>query len=295
MSSGFDKNFDLKGGAVVRLSRVTLRYGDDCALDDVTLEVPRGQRVCVLGANGSGKSTLASVICGLLAPDEGDVELVGELVCEGGAPDLEAYRRARRALGLVFQNPDDQIVTSVVADDVAFGPENLGLPRDEIRRRVDRELARVALTDYARADPSRMSGGQRQRVCIAGALAMEPELIIMDEATAMLDPSGRAEVLATVRKLNREKGMTVVWITHFMEEAAVADRLVVMNDGSVAMEGTPRQVFSRVEEIKALGLDVPPMAELAQTLRDKGLPLPEGILTVSDMVKELKNVLCPSK
>ena len=161
MGSGFDKNFDLKGGAVVRLSRVTLRYGDDCALDDVTLEVPRGQRVCVLGANGSGKSTLASVICGLLAPDEGDVELVGERVCEGGAPDLAAYRRARRGLGLVFQNPDDQIVTSVVADDVAFGPENLGLPRDEIRRRVDRELARVALTDYARADPSSVSAAPR--------------------------------------------------------------------------------------------------------------------------------------
>lgn len=258
MGSGFDKNFDLKGGAVVRLSRVTLRYGDDCALDDVTLEVPRGQRVCVLGANGSGKSTLASVICGLLAPDEGDVELVGERVCEGGAPDLAAYRRARRGLGLVFQNPDDQIVTSVVADDVAFGPENLGLPRDEIRRRVDRELARVALTDYARADPSRMSGGQRQRVCIAGALAMEPQVLVLDEPSSLLDVRGREAIMRVMGRLTAA-GATLVHVTHFMDEALEADRVIVMRAGHIVLDGAPREVFcaANTELIDELGLELP--------------------------------------
>lgn len=258
MGSGFDKNFDLKRGAVVRLSRVTLRYGDDCALDNVTLEVPRGQRVCVLGANGSGKSTLASVICGLLAPDEGNVELVGERVCEGGAPDLAAYRRARRGLGLVFQNPDDQIVTSVVADDVAFGPENLGLPRDEIRRRVDRELARVALTDYARADPSRMSGGQRQRVCIAGALAMEPQVLVLDEPSSLLDVRGREAIMRVMGRL-AAAGATLVHVTHFMDEALAADRVIVMRAGRIVLDGAPREVFcaANTELIDELGLELP--------------------------------------
>lgn len=258
MGPGFDKNFDQQGGAVVRLSRVTLRYGDDCALNDVTLEVPRGQRVCVLGANGSGKSTLASVICGLLAPDEGDVELVGERVCEGGAPDLAAYRRARRGLGLVFQNPDDQIVTSVVADDVAFGPENLGLPRDEIRRRVDRELARVALTDYARADPSRMSGGQRQRVCIAGALAMEPQVLVLDEPSSLLDVRGREAIMRVMGRL-AAAGATLVHVTHFMDEALAADRVIVMRAGRIVLDGAPREVFcdANTELIDELGLELP--------------------------------------
>lgn len=258
MGPGFDKNFDQQGGAVVRLSRVTLRYGDDCALNDVTLEVPRGQRVCVLGANGSGKSTLASVICGLLAPDEGDVELVGERVCEGGAPDLAAYRRARRGLGLVFQNPDDQIVTSVVADDVAFGPENLGLPRDEIRRRVDRELARVALTDYARADPSRMSGGQRQRVCIAGALAMEPQVLVLDEPSSLLDVRGREAIMRVMGRLTAA-GATLVHVTHFMDEALEADRVIVMRAGHIVLDGAPREVFCAANTglIDELGLELP--------------------------------------
>ena len=258
MGSGFDKNFDLEGGAVVRLSRVTLRYGDDCALNDVTLEVPRGQRVCVLGANGSGKSTLASVICGLLAPDEGGVELVGERVCEGGAPDLAAYRRARHVLGLVFQNPDDQIVTSVVADDVAFGPENLGLPRDEIRRRVDRELARVALTDYARADPSRMSGGQRQRVCIAGALAMEPRVLVLDEPSSLLDVRGREAIMRVMGRLACA-GATLVHVTHFMDEALEADRVIVMRAGRIVLDGAPREVFCAANTglIDELGLELP--------------------------------------
>ena len=276
----------------LRMEDVSYQYEPDArpAVSHVTLAVERGSFVAVLGHNGSGKSTLAKLMNALFLPTEGRV-----LVCGMDTLTEEKVWNIRRHAGMVFQNPDNQIVANVVREDVAFGLENLGVPQDEMVRRVEAALSAVRMSEFAETAPHMLSGGQKQRVAIAGALAMEPELIIMDEATAMLDPSGRAEVLATVRKLNREKGMTVVWITHFMEEAAVADRLVVMNDGSVAMEGTPRQVFSRVEEIKALGLDVPPMAELAQTLRDKGLPLPEGILTVSDMVKELKNVLCPSK
>ena len=276
----------------LRLEDVSYQYEPDArpAVSHVTLEVERGSFVAVLGHNGSGKSTLAKLMNALFLPTEGRV-----LVCGMDTLTEEKVWNIRRHAGMVFQNPDNQIVANVVREDVAFGLENLGVPQDEMVRRVEAALSAVRMSEFAETAPHMLSGGQKQRVAIAGALAMEPELIIMDEATAMLDPSGRAEVLATVRKLNREKGMTVVWITHFMEEAAQADRLIVMNDGSVALEGTPRQVFSRVEEIKALGLDVPPMAELAQTLRDKGLPLPEGILTVSDMVKELKDVLCPSK
>ncbi|MFR3999011.1 MAG: ABC transporter ATP-binding protein, partial [Paratractidigestivibacter faecalis] len=255
----------------VRLAHVTLRYGNSVALDDVTLEVCRGERVCVLGANGSGKSTLASVICGLLAPDEGDVELVGHAVCTGGVPDLAAYRDARRQLGLVFQNPDDQIVTSVVADDVAFGPENLGVPRAQISVRVARELRRVAMEKYAHADPSRLSGGQRQRVCIAGALAMEPAVLVLDEPSSLLDVRGRAAIMRVMGRL-AAAGATLVHVTHFMDEALTADRVVVMQHGHVALEGTPDEVFAakNAQVIEALGLEMPFEARLAVALRQAG-------------------------
>ncbi len=255
----------------VRLAHVTLRYGDSVALDDVTLEVCRGERVCVLGANGSGKSTLASVICGLLAPDEGDVELAGHAVCTGGVPDLAAYRDARRQLGLVFQNPDDQIVTSVVADDVAFGPENLGVPRAQISARVARELRRVAMEKYAHADPSRLSGGQRQRVCIAGALAMEPAVLVLDEPSSLLDVRGRAAIMRVMGRL-AAAGATLVHVTHFMDEALAADRVVVMQHGHVALEGTPNEVFAakNAQVIEALGLEMPFEARLAVALRQAG-------------------------
>lgn len=252
----------------VRLAHVTLRYGDSLALDDVTLEVCRGERVCVLGANGSGKSTLASVICGLLAPDEGDVELAGHAVCTGGVPDLAAYRDARRQLGLVFQNPDDQIVTSVVADDVAFGPENLGVPRAQISVRVARELRRVAMEKYAHADPSRLSGGQRQRVCIAGALAMEPAVLVLDEPSSLLDVRGRAAIMRVMGRL-AAAGATLVHVTHFMDEALAADRVIVMQHGRMALEGTPDEVFAakNAQVIEALGLEMPFEARLAAALR----------------------------
>ena len=264
------------------------RYEDDGpeAVDHVTLSVPRGSFVAVLGHNGSGKSTLAKLMNALYLPTEGSV-----LVCGLDTAQEEHLWDVRKHAGMVFQNPDNQIVATVVREDVAFGLENLGVPQPEMLPRIDEALAAVRMTEYAAAAPHMLSGGQKQRVAVAGVLAMRPEVMILDEATAMLDPSGREEVFSTVRKLNREKGITVVWITHFMEEAAQSDRVVVLHHGAIAMDGTPREVFSRVEEVKALGLDVPPMAELAEMLKEGGLPLPAGILTVDDMAKELTQCL----
>ncbi|OUO32354.1 energy-coupling factor transporter ATPase [Olsenella sp. An290] len=266
--------------ALIRLSHVSLLYDGTPALDDVSLEVGRAERVCVLGANGSGKSTLASVVTGLLAPDAGTVELCGERVCADGAPDLEAYRRARRSLGLVFQNPDDQIVTSVVEDDVAFGPENLGLPRGEIAARVERELRRVALQGLAQADPTRLSGGQKQRVAIAGALAMEPSALVLDEPGSLLDVRGRGAIMRVMGRL-AAAGTTLLHVTHFMEEALEADRVIVLDHGRIVLEGTPGEVFSHGARLAELGLEVPFAARLSQRL---GLPWTCG---EKDLVEEL--------
>ena len=262
----------------------------DNAVNRVSLRVERGTFVAVLGHNGSGKSTLAKLMNALFLPTEGRV-----LVCGMDTAQDEEVWRIRCHAGMVFQNPDNQIVANVVREDVAFGLENLGVPHEDMIPRIDAALAAVRMTERASFAPHMLSGGQKQRVAVAGVLAMQPEVMILDEATAMLDPSGRADVLATVRKLNREQGMTVIWITHFMEEAAVADRVVVLDKGKIALDGTPAEVFSQVQKVKALGLDVPPMAELAMRLRAGGLSLPDGILTVADMVKELKKALCPSK
>lgn len=260
------------------------------AVDHVSLTVEKGSFVAVLGHNGSGKSTLAKLMNALFLPTEGKV-----LVCGLDTSAEEEIWNVRRHAGMVFQNPDNQIVANVVREDVAFGLENLGVPQAEMASRIDQALSAVRMTDFAGFAPHMLSGGQKQRVAVAGVLAMQPEVMILDEATAMLDPSGRADVLSTVQKLNRERGMTVLWITHYMEEAAVADRVVVLDKGRIAMDDTPGNVFGRVEEIQALGLDVPPMAELASQLRSAGLALPKGILTVDAMVKELKKALCPSK
>ena len=255
---------------IVSLARVTVAYDDVQALDNVSLDVRQGERLCVLGANGSGKSTLASVVCGLLAPDAGEVTLVGEKVFANGAADFDAYRRARRKLGLVFQNPEDQIVTSVVEEDVAFGPENLGLPSERIEHLVRRELHRVAMERYAKADPARLSGGQRQRVTIAGALAMEPRVLVLDEPSSSLDVRGRRSVMKVVEKL-RGVGCTVVHVTHFMDEALGADRVVVLDHGHVALAGTPREVFSHVDDIRALGLEEPFAGRLSSQLQERGM------------------------
>ena len=256
---------------MAHVSHVTLLYdGNIQALDDVSLDVRRGERLCILGPNGSGKSTLASVLAGLLAPDEGEVELAGEQVFSSGQVDFEAYHRARRSLGLVFQNPDDQLVTSIVEEDVAFGPENLGVPSNEIGERVRRELHRVAMEGYAKADPTRLSGGQKQRVAIAGALAMEPQLLVLDEPGALLDVRGRRSILKVMGRLKTD-GRAIVHITHFMEEALEADRVIVMRRGRIALEGTPQEVFSHADEIQALGLREPWTARLAGRLRELGV------------------------
>ncbi|MCI1666130.1 MAG: energy-coupling factor transporter ATPase [Atopobiaceae bacterium] len=256
---------------VVRLEGVRLTYdeGSTWALDDVTLEVQAGERICVLGANGSGKSTLASVICGLLAPDEGTVELMGEMAFDGHSADADAYRHARHHIGLVFQNPDDQIVTTVVADDVAFGPENLGVEPAQIARRVDRELARVAMGDYADADPSRLSGGQQQRIAIAGALAMEPDMLVLDEPGALLDVRGRRGIMHVMDGLS-ETGTTIVHVTHFMDEALAATRVIVLDHGRIVADGTPDQVLRSPSRLAALGLEAPFVVRLADALDGTG-------------------------
>ncbi|MGI6756248.1 MAG: ABC transporter ATP-binding protein [Atopobiaceae bacterium] len=255
---------------LARLKGVRLVYADTAALDGVDLTVSAGERLCVLGQNGSGKSTLASVLCGLLAPDAGEVQLAGQTVYHAGQADFSAYRRARHHIGLVFQNPDDQIVTSVVEEDVAFGPENLGLPPAEIEARVRREIHRVALDDYAKADPTRLSGGQKQRVAIAGALAMEPRMIVFDEPAALLDVRGRRSILEVMDQL-RAAGIAVVHVTHYMEEALGADRVIVMGKGRIQLEGTPQEVFSHTEEIAQLGLEEPFAARLSRKLARAGL------------------------
>ena len=259
---------------VISLEHVTLVYDQGTrALDDVSLSIAAGERVCVLGANGSGKSTLASVLCGLLAPDEGTVDLVGERVLDGGSVDLDAYRRARHGIGLVFQNPDDQIVTTVVAEDVAFGPENLGVPSDQIGLRVARELHRVALDDYAGMNPARLSGGQKQRVAIAGALAMERQVLVLDEPGALLDVRGRRSIMHVMDRMHAA-GTTLVHITHFMDEALAADRVIVMDHGRIALEGTPDEVFSRGEKVRGLSLEMPFAGRLSTALRDGGVDVP---------------------
>ena len=264
----------LSPAPALSLSHVSLHFdGGVQALRDVSLSVAPGERVCVLGPNGSGKSTLASVLCGLLAPDEGTVDLVGERVMADGQPDFAAYRRARRSLGLVFQNPDDQIVTTVVEEDVAFGPENLGVPADQIGERVRRELSRVAMQDFAKADPTRLSGGQKQRVALAGALALEPAVLVLDEPGALLDVRGRRGVMHVMARLQKA-GCTQVHVTHFMEEALAADRVVVMLRGKVALLGTPEEVFSHAEELRRMGLEAPFPAHLAERLRTRGVNVP---------------------
>ncbi|MDY3900700.1 MAG: energy-coupling factor transporter ATPase [Atopobiaceae bacterium] len=259
------------GEPLLSLRGVTLRYDSGVrALDGVDLDVFPAERLCVLGANGSGKSTLGSVLCGLLAPDEGEVTLLGERVLADGRVDFDAYRRARRGIGLVFQNPDDQIVTTVVEEDVAFGPENLGLDPEEIGRRVRREIRRVALDDYAKADPTLLSGGQKQRLAIAGALAMEPRAIVFDEPAALLDVRGRRSILEVMGEL-RESGIGMVHITHYMDEALSADRVVVLDHGRVRLEGTPEEVFAHADHIRDLGLEEPFPARLSGRLAELGV------------------------
>ena len=252
------------------------------ALSGVDIAVSKGEFVAVLGHNGSGKSTLAKHINCLLSPTAGFMWVKGISVAdEGRTWDI------RSSVGMVFQNPDNQIIATIVEEDVAFGPENLGVPPAEIRKRVDEALKSVDMAEFAENPPHFLSGGQKQRVAIAGILAMRPDIIVLDEPTAMLDPIGRREVMNVVKKLNREEGITIIFITHFMDEAAQADRIFVMEEGKIAMEGPPREVFAQIGPLKAIGLDVPQVAEIAAGLREGGIDLPQGILTVDTLVEEL--------
>ncbi len=275
----------------IKLENVSYTYEEAAApaLSEASAVIREGEFLAVLGHNGSGKSTLAKLLNALYIPTEGKI-----VVCGYDTSRDEYVWEIRRRAGMIFQNPDNQIVATVVKEDVAFGLENLGVPTDEMLPRVESSLAAVHMSKYADSAPHLLSGGQKQRVAVAGILAMEPDVLIADECTAMLDPSGRKEVLDTVRSLNRKKGITVVWITHFMEEAAQADRILVVSDGKIVSEGTPREIFSNVERMRELHLDVPRMTSLAGELRRDGMPLKEGILTVEELAEEVER-LCPLK
>ena len=256
------------------------------AIDDVDVDIKKGDFVAVLGHNGSGKSTFAKHINGILMPSEGTGWVSGM-----DTRDEEHIWDVRKAAGMVFQNPDNQIIGNVVEEDVGFGPENMGIPTEEIWRRVDESLEAVGMTAYRLQSPNKLSGGQKQRVAIAGVMAMRPQCIILDEPTAMLDPNGRKEVIRTLRELNRVEKITVLLITHYMEEAVHADRIIVMDDGRIVMDGKPREIFSRVKELKSHGLDVPQATELAWELKEAGLPLGDGILGRRELVEQLVPLL----
>lgn len=254
------------------------------ALKDVTAQIKKGEFTAIIGTNGSGKSTLARHLNALLLPTE------GELIVEGmRTSDAGRVWDIRQKVGMVFQNPDNQLVAAVVEEDVAFGPENLGVPPEEIRERVDLALEKVGMTSYRKQAPSMLSGGQKQRVAIAGVLAMKPDCIVLDEPTAMLDPKGRKEVMDTIHELNKKEGITIVLITHFMEEAVTADHILVIDKGVLKMEGTPREIFSQADKVTEIGLDVPVPADLARRLRKKGMAVSEKCMTD----EELGEALCP--
>jgi len=256
------------------------------ALQDINIRINQGEFVAILGHNGSGKSTLARHLNALLIPTSGTLWVKGM-----DSKDPNNAWPIRQLSGMVFQNPDNQLVATIVEEDVAFGPENLGVPSAEIRQRVDDALQNVRMSQYAHVAPHQLSGGQKQRIAIAGVLAMRPDCIVLDEPTAMLDPSGRQEVIETVMRLNRESGITVILITHFMEEAVLAGRVIVMDDGLVVMDGPPRDIFRHVDKMKTLGLDVPSVTALAHELRKQGIPMPDDIMTEDEFVKEYYDTL----
>lgn len=276
---------------IIKFDNVSFAYeledeGIVNAVNDFSLEVPEGQFLAVLGHNGCGKSTVAKLINGILVPNKGKVTVEGM-----DTSDEEKTVDIRKTVGMVFQNPDNQIVATIVEDDVAFGPENLGVEPSEIRKAVDSALKAVGMYEFRKREPHRLSGGQKQRVAIAGVIAMNTKCIVMDEPTAMLDPQGRKEVMDTVMKLNKEFGITVILITHYMDEAVKADRVVVMDGGRIAIDGTPKEVFRNVERMKKLGLDVPQATELAYRLREKGFKLPDNILDENECAEAILKIL----
>lgn len=256
------------------------------AIDEMDVDIQAGDFVAILGHNGSGKSTFAKHINGILLPTEGTVWISGM-----DTKDASKIWEVRKTAGMVFQNPDNQIIGNIVEEDVGFGPENIGVPTEEIWKRVDESLEAVGMTAYRLKSPNKLSGGQKQRVAIASVMAMRPQCIVLDEPTAMLDPNGRKEVIRTARELNRREKITVLLITHYMEEVVDADRVIVMDDGRIVMDGTPREIFARVDELKSYRLDVPQVTELAYELKKAGMPLPDGILTRQELLDSLLPIL----
>ena len=260
--------------------------GTSRAIDEVDIEAKEGQFIAILGHNGSGKSTLAKHLNAILVPTEGSVWVNGK-----NTSNPDELWNVRQSAGMVFQNPDNQIIGTVVEEDVGFGPENLGVPTDEIWQRVEESLKAVGMIEYRHHSPNKLSGGQKQRVAIAGVVAMEPKCIVMDEPTAMLDPVGRREVLKTVHKLRKQKKVTVILITHYMEEVVDADKIFVMDHGKVVMEGSPKEIFSKVDELKSYRLDVPQVTILADELRKRGLDIPKGILRKEELVEAVERLI----
>ena len=282
----------------IKIRNLNFSYKDDegnpeSVLRDLSLDIEKGEYVAVLGHNGSGKSTLAKLL-NLVIDDyeffEGTIEIDGVEISSPDMTEDDIYA-LRKKVGMVFQNPDNQIVATIVEEDVAFGPENLGLPREEIRRRVDEALATVGMSEYSRHEPHRLSGGQKQRVAIAGIIAMKPDCIIFDESTAMLDPMGRREVVSTMEKLNREEGKTIITITHYMDEAVRADRVVVIDDGRIILDGKPSEIFAEADKLRACGLDLPQCSDLILKLRAKGFMLEGEINTPEQCAKTILNSL----
>ncbi|MBQ8879674.1 MAG: energy-coupling factor transporter ATPase [Clostridia bacterium] len=257
---------------------------------DINISIERGEYVAVLGHNGSGKSTLAKLLNMILIPNSGDIFIDGVRITDENFTEDDVFD-VRRKVGMVFQNPDNQLVATVVEEDVAFGPENLGLPREEIRRRVNSALAAVGMTEYARHAPHKLSGGQKQRIAIAGIIAMRPDVIIFDESTAMLDPLGRRDVIEIMERLNREDGITVINITHYMDEASRADRVIIVNEGEVAFDAPAREAFSNISDLHRMGLEAPQGVELMAALRDAGLDVAENVLTSEECIEALNSFL----
>ncbi len=275
---------------LIEVKNVTYEYTDEetvhTAVKNLSLNVKKGSFTVILGHNGSGKSTLAKMLNGLNKPTLGDI-LVDGINTKDEANELEV----RRKVGMVFQNPDNQLVASIVEEDVAFGPENLGLEPSVIRQRVDEALKAVDMYEFRKSTPHRLSGGQKQRIAIAGIIAMQPLCLVLDEPTAMLDPKGRAEIVSTLIKLNREKGITVILITHYMEEAEKADRVVVMNDGEIISDGAPSEIFKNVEQLKAVGLDVPQTTELLYNLQKNGFSVSTNVISIKEAACEIASAL----
>ncbi|MBE6748652.1 MAG: energy-coupling factor transporter ATPase [Ruminococcaceae bacterium] len=272
---------------IIEFKNVSYKYSDEEAevINDLSIDFYKGQFTCVLGHNGSGKSTMAKLINAINYPTDGKVISFGF-----DTSDEDNEIKIRQNVGMVFQNPDNQIVATIVEDDVAFGPENLGVPREEIRKRVDEALKIVDMYDYRLHEPHKLSGGQKQRVAIAGAIAMQTKCIVLDEPTAMLDPKGRKEVMSALKRLKDEMGMTIILVTHFMDEAVNADRVVVMNDGVVCFDGTPQEVFSHTDELKKIGLSVPKPLELALELKKEGYDLGTAVLTEDAFLEAFKKL-----